>query len=61
MAKNREFFGRGSVGLLESLDGEEDIASLIRTSRGSNRSTLRTTDYRRHDEAEDGYDELDFA
>ncbi|MGJ4945156.1 hypothetical protein ACQR1W_31665 [Bradyrhizobium sp. HKCCYLS1011] len=61
MAKNAEFFGRGSVGLLELLDGEEDIASLIRTTRGSNRSAPRNTEYRRRHETEDGYDELDFA
>ncbi|WP_316200993.1 MULTISPECIES: hypothetical protein [unclassified Bradyrhizobium] len=61
MAKNAEYFGRGSVGLLESLDGDEDIASLIRTTRGSSRSTPRSTDRSRRYESEDGYDEMDFA
>ncbi|WP_315729890.1 hypothetical protein [Bradyrhizobium sp. SZCCHNRI2010] len=61
MQKAGQYSRRGSVCLLEDLDQEDDIASLIRTTRGVSRSTPRNSEHRRRSHTEDGYDELDFA
>jgi hypothetical protein len=62
MAKNASYCGRGAICMLEDIETQnEDISSLIRTERGSNRAASRTSEYRPRRSAEDGYDELDFA